>query len=732
MTSNTPETIQARRQRLASIPRACEGCKVRKIRCDRNVPCSNCQTARITCRHPNERARGQPQAEKIANLYVARRPFKFYLVTSDNNNSEALVERLDRQYRDLESRLAAVEPTQRTSVQAEEGVLSAGARPIDGGGHGDSHLYEGASSFANQSLQASAVLSASIARGADPNIRSSVDHLQNTIHDSREVSEGLFFLRSPASRPAPGLPGKLLPVMLVTSLLRSMKARRPIFLSSYAISDLQLVESLCRKVYYITTSQPSIGQVACVHGVFVFVLKELIAMKDGLCQRFDLPAHLDQCEQIFVTALESYEVLVVPSFEHILALTMGMLKAQGESKPSLYWSLVSAAATQCHSLGYHRESTYRQIPSAKAESIRRLFWTVYVFDKNMSLVIGRVSNSMHSSQIDARHPLISTDPALRAWDESFIMGIRLAALQERIFTGLYSTATAVGETDKRAALVREVAGDMERWYLALRQIDPTGINNPQVFAMSRGNWDISFYSTLTLLYHSSSAQTAPGTGYKISTECFSAARNSLLAHLTCFPQYQTSGLLSDGEYVNWILLFSSLTPFLVVFLHAITTKDTESAELLAKVVGTLETFRRASKGSERLYQVCATFAQIAGRLTMERTEASVPPSSSTVGLMPNSTDVHAITQNLEPPSGDIDSGSDTVSGIQVHSEAFDDVFASLDNDGHTSMGMDMDMDSLFATELLNDWFSGQPFLGNRFDMEFGTERAGAGDFAYDL
>ncbi|RDW74641.1 Zn(II)2Cys6 transcription factor [Aspergillus mulundensis] len=709
MTSNAPETIQARRQRLSSVPRACEGCKVRKIRCDRTVPCSNCQISKITCRHPNERTKGQLQVEKIANL-------------------EALVERLDRQYRDLESRLAAVESLPRTSVQAEEGAPSAGARPVEEGGHGG-RLFEGPSSFANQSLQASAVLSASIAGDADPNIGFSVDYLQNTLHDSRELTESLFFLRSSASRPAPGPSGKHLPVTLVTSLLRNIRARRPIFLSSYAINDLQLVEGLCRKVYSSTTSQASIGQIACAHGVFFFVLKELIAMKDSLCQRFDLPAYLDQCEQTFVTALESYEVLVVPSFEHILALTMGMVKAQGEIKPSLYWSLASAAATQCHSLGYHRESTYRQIPSAKAESIRRLFWTVYVFDKNMSLVLGRVSNNMHSSQIDTRHPFVSTDSALRAWDESFIMGIRLAGLQERIFTSLYSSATAVAEPDERAALVREIAGDMERWYLDLKQINPTGINNPQVFAMSRGNWDISFYSTLTLLHHSSSAKTGSGAGYHISSECFSAARNSLLAHLTCFPQYQNSGLLSDGEYVNWILLFSSLTPFLVVFLHAIAAKDTESAELLSKVVGTLETFRRASKGSERLYQVCATFAQIAGRLMDGDTERL--SSLSTVGTLED-THMHVPSRMLEPSNTDSSPGPEFNSAIHLHRETFEDVFASLNHDGN--LGVDMDMDSVFATELLDDWFTGQPFLGNRFDLEFGLsgagEGAGAGDFRY--
>lgn len=146
-----------------------------------------------------------------------------------------------------------------------------------------------------------------------------------------------------------------------------------------------------------------------------------------------------------------------------------MLKSQGEAKPYLYWKLVSAAVTHCQSLGYHRESTYRSIPSSKAESIRRLFWTVYAFDKNMSLVLGRVSN-MQGFEIDTQHPVVSTDLALRAWDKSFIMGIRLAELQGRIFVSLYSTTTMARVSFERSQLISDLAVAMEKWHFEFKQV----------------------------------------------------------------------------------------------------------------------------------------------------------------------------------------------------------------------------------------------------------------------
>jgi hypothetical protein len=83
------------------------------------------------------------------------------------------------------------------------------------------------------------------------------------------------------------------------------------------------VESLYQKVYS-TTELVSPGEIASMHGVLFFLIKEMIAFNDPLCQKVDLTTYIDHCEQIFVAAVETYEVLAVSSFENILALVMGV------------------------------------------------------------------------------------------------------------------------------------------------------------------------------------------------------------------------------------------------------------------------------------------------------------------------------------------------------------------------------------------------------------------------
>lgn len=83
-----------------------------------------------------------------------------------------------------------------------------------------------------------------------------------------------------------------------------------------------------------------------MHGVLFFILKELIAIKDPLCQKFDLAFHLDHCEQNFITAIETYEVLAVPSFENILALTMGVSTITYREWIYMAWSSPSNRLTK--------------------------------------------------------------------------------------------------------------------------------------------------------------------------------------------------------------------------------------------------------------------------------------------------------------------------------------------------------------------------------------------------
>jgi hypothetical protein len=85
---------------------------------------------------------------------------------------------------------------------------------------------------------------------------------------------------------------------------------------------------------------------------------------------------------------------------------------------SLQWSLTTAAAGHCLTLGYHREKRLLQLPSPKAERARRTFWHIYMADKNLSQRLGRAS-TIQDWDVDAKPCAISSDPRQAPWDLAF-------------------------------------------------------------------------------------------------------------------------------------------------------------------------------------------------------------------------------------------------------------------------------------------------------------------------
>lgn len=139
-----------------------------------------------------------------------------------------------------------------------------------------------------------------------------------------------------------------------------------------------------------------------------------------------------------------------------------VIKAHSEAKPTLCCTLLSAALSQCHLLGYHREKTYPKRSVIEAKRIRRLFWTLYIFDNNMSLLFGRGSY-IKDTEVDASYPDISTDPGLKPWDESFLQFIDLASLHGQTYRRLYSVEASKVTSAVKLQSAKELITLLEEW-----------------------------------------------------------------------------------------------------------------------------------------------------------------------------------------------------------------------------------------------------------------------------
>ena len=103
-------------------------------------------------------------------------------------------------------------------------------------------------------------------------------------------------------------------------------------MNSFLLNDVSLLESLCQRVCF-PTEPISIGHVTMMHGILYFILKEYISLSDPICTEHDLKSYMGKCEQKLHAGIETYEVLAVPTFENIFALTIGVSEALTPRQP---------------------------------------------------------------------------------------------------------------------------------------------------------------------------------------------------------------------------------------------------------------------------------------------------------------------------------------------------------------------------------------------------------------
>lgn len=217
-------------------------------------------------------------------------------------------------------------------------------------------------------------------------------------------------------------------------------------------------------------------------------------------------------------------------------------------------------------LGYHRSVTYQNQKADVAANICRLFWTVYLLDKNMSLLLGRAS-CIQDYDIDVPYPACTGDLVTRAWDEGWIAFLSLGRLQGQIYDRVYSAAALKLAPEVRIHSINELAQELHQWHQQLYQVcsmqpdltiwllttpkvdfSNVKLKDPAILQMSQRTWDVTYYSVLTsLLRGSSTSPTTP----EITSQCFRAARSALETHLGFFPMCIDSEYVSVRDYANW-------------------------------------------------------------------------------------------------------------------------------------------------------------------------------------
>ena len=203
------------------------------------------------------------------------------------------------------------------------------------------------------------------------------------------------------------------------------------------------------------------GWLCSVFMVFVFgarVLEHHDIQKSVLYQRRFLRMVQSRIGQLITTT----------NLSNIQALLLLQLHCHNYSERNTACMLLGCASRMAVSLGMHREGATGGFDSIEREVRRRVWWTMYMFEKNLSLILGRPS-AIEDSEVNVNIPndtlLDGSDVPPGYIDFSVRLTKISVQIKQKAYTPPLDSKQFSGSTN--ISVSNQLLLDLESWYASL-------------------------------------------------------------------------------------------------------------------------------------------------------------------------------------------------------------------------------------------------------------------------
>ncbi|KAK4674595.1 hypothetical protein QC763_0025920 [Podospora pseudopauciseta] len=623
-----------------SAKRACDQCRQRKIRCDKELPvCSNCRTASRSC---SSTGLGQKPRE----------PRQRVLITHQ----------YERKIDSLDSRLGAIEkmlhnltvslnnrgpPTASSSISPtlESAAAASSSAPRE---NSTDALFGADKDNESDDFEATALMKEHTAFATqfienttfpflDPEMRAAFLSLQELVK-LQNIENARHDARFTTAKPLPKGGWAELPMPsadIVLSVLREIKQHPPMGFPAIAtFTGIEDFPDNVRRVYF-ATEEYSLMQWGIVNLGLYFTLQERGAASEGDRQVQLFEASF-LCRDNIETALTNLPLLLPQRRESVELLIMATMYAIEESKYSLARDFITIAANICQTLGYHRA---RSPSTTESEHKAMLFWTTYIFDSALSLRAGRPTAIQDWDITIPREigPKVkNVDPL---WKIGQAQWISWSEVMGRTYRELYSPEALARTAEKRAENARQLAQALQDVVARSAPLIEHVVEKMKMSggynAQARFSFDIAVvgdalvqWSVLTLIYRA--IPTLPGSPSTFNPECIHAAREAFSSHEGCMALCGESLFMKAG-YIQWNILYIPFIPLVVLFCHTIETANEEDFAILVRFTEGLQPVAPVSSGVTKLYRISQVLVNIASLWLQTRKQGQQDHNMSMVG-----------------------------------------------------------------------------------------------------
>ncbi|KAH6639093.1 fungal-specific transcription factor domain-containing protein [Boeremia exigua] len=764
MSLNMGEAADTSLEKLAG-KRACENCRVKKIRCNKAEPCSHCRASKTICQTVEPVQKTQKQRVHISEEYERKIDRLEGQLNSINEALFLIASRLDEKEAHVVSR-----------EQISQRIPSAVQKPLNDSTTETDALapvpYEGETGISTQSGYVRELLvqavggTPSVGRNAEVN--SSLAALEKLVTQQKNCDT--VSIRSTIrplidrSLAATDIANLARPPWSVVRIAIDKATKHPtmIFAALFSMLKMENLREIIEDSYHhpVICGAP---RRLLAYGVLFNIFTEYSVVPWPGIDKTSLVEYASMSRTHLEVAISQLDMFLPASYESIMALSVGTACAVEMCKPSLAWVLIANAAERCKSLGYHRFETMRNDPEEDQRSKIHLFWMIFMFDKQLSLRLGRASTIQ---DWDVSLPLLATKKTpVNSFEESnmIVYWVKVAKIQGQVYEKLFSPATFTKSPSARCQTARNLVDSMNQAWKergSASVMDFTNLLSPNETELPSKRKRVSheasrtallpddymqssfdqvedvFFHTDVVVHYSTCALVLRALSPDSNTfneECLEYSRAALVAHMRCNSQFNTKATtqLWSG-YIHWSILQAPITPFMALFCNAIYNTDRTDLNSLTGFVSSLESCRKVSEGAESLYKMCLLFLKIA-EIYIEAKEKEVRDTQMHIltheepyrtNGPPMDAVYHITTAQFDPHLSALGLASNSASSLAdyppgLNSQAPGDYAAGQVPIGSSgSQFPDLGYTSMSAYQSsIQDWFSGSRYLINLMDVD---------------
>lgn len=330
----------------------------------------------------------------------------------------------------------------------------------------------------------------------------------------------------------------------------------------------------------------------------LFMVFAIAALEHGRFKSKRLYSH----RHLFETAvIDLTSVLVAEDTDCITSLMLLLMYGRTEPQSVNMWHTTGLALRIAIGMDLHRAESIRHMELKEAEMSKRLFWSIYAYDRSMSIYLGRPLG-IQDADINMPYPLQLTDQDLETQT--------LATVNPRTRADVRDTSTFV-----HLIKIRKINADIYRTFHSIstnylddagldivrqdlyRQLNDWLITAPR-YSMSSSmfqspEWfQISYHLAMIALHRPSYAQPAP------SIEALQLCADSSISLISCYGSLYAKNKVSYSFVALSAIFMATVTMLYSLRASPQVRKDLTKQVIETNINSSLSLLRGISNGRE--------------------------------------------------------------------------------------------------------------------------------------